>query len=354
LLVAQIVIVAVTALGRPLEVWDSWANWGVKARTIYLESYITPSLYTDASRAVTQLDYPLLVPLLEAWTYNWVGAPDDRLAGITSLLFYLALLGVCYSAVRSWGGSAALAFTAAVVVGTISNIAGLAAIVFAEVPLLTFASIAGVYLLKWLRGGSPGTLAIAAMGAGFMPWTKREGLIVLAALCLGAVVATFRSRRAWIGVGAFLLSAAALSGPWWALTALNSITNPAFGPLTLGTLHANLGRSAVITDLIWRSLTSPGFSYIWPLAALAALLLLLRSLRRKQRRADLTMVVIPVAVLLYIPMAASVYLFSSLVPFEQHVLASVDRLVKLVTPLVALWVALTGTTSDERPMTDDD
>ena len=82
LLIIQSGLVIVSALGRPLYVWDSWVNWGVKARTIFLEGHISPAVYADPSRAVTLPDYPLHVPLLEAWLYGWLGAPDDRFAGL--------------------------------------------------------------------------------------------------------------------------------------------------------------------------------------------------------------------------------------------------------------------------------
>ncbi|MDQ3929699.1 MAG: hypothetical protein M3328_11215, partial [Chloroflexota bacterium] len=168
LMALQLALVGLSAMGRPLDVWDSWVNWGVKSRSIFLDGYISPAVYADASRTVTHLDYPLLVPLLQSWFYGWVGAPDDRFAGVASVLFYVALLGICYAAVRRQGGSRTLALAVAATVGTVSQVAGLASIVFAEMPLLVFATITGVYLLRWMQGGPPGALLLSGMAAGLL------------------------------------------------------------------------------------------------------------------------------------------------------------------------------------------
>jgi len=119
----QIVFVAIMTAGRPLDSWDSWVTWGMKARTIFLDGRISPAVYADPSRAVTHLDYPLLVPLIEAWLFGWLGAPDDRLAGVVSILFYLALLGIGYSAVRRRAATCRLALSVSVVLASIPQVA---------------------------------------------------------------------------------------------------------------------------------------------------------------------------------------------------------------------------------------
>ncbi|MGA7731514.1 MAG: hypothetical protein WCD37_09615, partial [Chloroflexia bacterium] len=185
----QLMLVGVEALGRPLRVWDSWANWAVKARIIFLDGYISPSVYGDASRAVTQLDYPLRVPLAEAWLFGWLGAPDDRLVGIVHMLFLAALVMLCYCAVRWIGGGRTVALGVAVAVASISNVSGMAGIVFAEMPLIVFAAITAIYLYRWMQGGPAGTLLVACASAGLMPWTKREGAVLLVCVCAGVLLA---------------------------------------------------------------------------------------------------------------------------------------------------------------------
>jgi hypothetical protein len=47
---------------------------------------------------------------------------------------------------------------------------------------------------------------------------------------------------------------------------------------------------------------------------------------------------LPLTAEIYLALSSSVYIFSAFVPFEQHVISSIDRLVGQVTPLVLLWI----------------
>lgn len=333
LLVLQFAMVSVSALGKPLTVWDSWVNWGVKARSIFLDGYISPAVYADASRTVTHLDYPLLVPLLESWLFAWVGAPDDRFAGVASVLFYASLSGLCYSAVRSRGGSRTLSLAAACTVATLWHLTGMAGLVLAEMPLLVFATITGIYLLKWLEGGPPGTLLLAGLGAGFLCWTKRDGILFLASIALAMVLLCWRERRAWQGLMSLLAGVLIVAGPWYLFVALNGLPSPEFASIHPSVLLANLERWSTILPLELDSLLSPLWGYIWPLAALL-LVVVLGSRVRKPTRA-----LIPLAGFLHIVVSGAVYFFSDFVPLEQHVLSSIDRLIAQAAPLVLIWIA---------------
>jgi 4-amino-4-deoxy-L-arabinose transferase-like glycosyltransferase len=336
LIAVQAALVILMAVGRPLEVWDSWVNWAMKARIIFLDGYISPAVYADPSRAITHLDYPLMVPLMEAWFFSWLGTPDDRLAGVPSVLYYLSLVTICYAAVRARGGGQTGALLAATVVATMSLLAGLAGIVFAEMPLVLFTAIASLYLLKWLEGGSAGALLIASLGAGLTLWTKKEGVLLISALCVAALATNFAKRRAWQGVGALGLGAALIAGPWWAFTALNNIVNKSFLHITLDTFQANIGRLPTIAQLEQNSLLNASWSYIWPLAGIVAVLTLFGRKRRHPPAGTLLLV----TALLYIPLAGLIYVFSDFVPYEQHVLSSIDRVLAPIAPLLVVWVAL--------------
>jgi hypothetical protein len=345
LLALQLVLAAIPAVGRPLDVWDSWVNWGVKSRAIFLEGHISPAVYADASRTVTHLDYPLLVPLLQSWFYGWLGAPDDRFAGVASVLFYAALVGICYAAVRGRGGSRTLSLAAAATVGTISQLAGLASIVFAEMPLAVFATISGVYLLKWLEGGPPGALLLSALGAGLLCWTKRDGILFLVAILLAVALTGWRHRRAWQGVSVLAVATLVVAGPWYVFAALNSRPAPDFQSFDLGTLASNIRRWSTIVELEWNSLTNQNWSYIWPLAVLSGILFWVVRRERKPVWAAL----VPIAVVTHLALSGAVFFFSAFVPYEQHILGSIDRLVVQVAPLVVVWIALQAVPATELP-----
>ena len=117
LITVQLLLAGVLAVGQPLAGWDSWTSWGMRARTIFLEGGITPSVVADPSRAVTRPGYPLLTPLLQAWLYRWLDAADDRLAGLVLWLFFAALVGLVYGAVLRRSHNRLFALLAAAAAG---------------------------------------------------------------------------------------------------------------------------------------------------------------------------------------------------------------------------------------------
>jgi hypothetical protein len=334
LLAAQTILVTCMAIGHPLHIWDSWVNWGMKARAIFLEGYLSPAIYTDASRAVTLLGYPLLVPLIEAWFYAWLGAPDDRFAGMLAIMCYLALAGVGYAAVRRWGGSWTMALLTAVTITSIPYIARLTEMVMAEVPLIVMAAVAALYLLEWYERGTKGALLLAALGAAFMPWTKQEGWVLLAALCAALLITGKGRRRALVGVAICIAGAVLIAGPWYVLIAVKGIDNPAFLPLTWTTLQANVNRLAFIVWAELRSLVSLNWGFLWPLATVFGW--------QTWRSGWQVINLLPVAALIYLGLMTLTYLFSDYAPYQQHVISSVDRVIAPVAIFPLLWIAYHG------------
>jgi hypothetical protein len=333
--VMQVVLAAMMAVGGPLHFWDSWVNWAMKARTIFVEGHISPAVYMDSSRAVTLQDYPLMFPLVEAWLFGWIGAPDDRLVGLLSVIFYLALAAMSYAAVRRWRGSSSFALLTAISIISIPHIAGQAGSVFAEVPLAVFTGIAALYLTEWQEHGSKGALLISALAGGFMSWTKREGLILLPVLCAASLIASKETRRAWIGLGACVCSAVIIAGPWYAFVAWKGVVDPAFLSVNLSTLVNNTGRLWFIAIAELKSLASPDWGFVWPLGLLFGLL----SWRSRPAKIHL----LSVSSLLYLGLITLVYVFSAYEPYQQHVISSIDRVIAPVALFPVLWIAGSAT-----------
>jgi hypothetical protein len=341
-LMLQVMYVAVVAVGKPLDIWDSWVTWAMKARIIFLDGSISPAVYADQSRAITHLDYPLLLPLIEAWLFSWVGAPDDRLVGVLAVLFYGALAGVCYSAVRRWGATWRFALGAAVVAVSLPQLPQISGIAFADVPLAVFVTIAAIYLIEWLERDSPGALIVAAAAGGLMPWTKREGLVLLAVICLALLLVGRGGPRAWLGVGGLLLGACILSGPWYGFVAWNGIANTDFLPITIATLRANIDRLPKIMSIVLASLFGSDWGFVWPIASLTGLLAWRGKAHAPELAARRAATLLPVLAVLYLALIGPMFVFSAFVPYEGHVLSSAYRLIAHVAPLPVLWMAYYG------------
>jgi hypothetical protein len=327
----ELAYVALFAVGRPLTLWDSWVTYAMKARIIFLEDHIVDGVFADPSRTVTHLDYPLLVPLLEAWTFKWAGSADDRLAGIQSVFFFAALLILFYSVLRRLGIGEIPALIGTTILATVPNVSGQAVAVFADLPLAAYLTMASAYLILWLRSKSAGDLVIAALAAGLMPWTKREGIMLLSVLCLALLILNFRTRRIWIAPAALVGAAIILSGPWWVFVASHGVHNAAFIAITPSNFITNLPRLPHIVRWELPALLNADWSFIFPLGAFVALY----TLRVRRQAIDL----LPVVTFAYLTMMSFGYIFSDFVPYQQHVVSSIDRLLLHVLPLLLLWLA---------------
>lgn len=345
LIVFQVVSVTLAACGAPLRIWDSWVTWGMKSRIIFLDGGVSPAVYADPSRAVTLLDYPLLAPLNQAWLYGWLGAADDRLVGVLSVLHYLALLGLCAAALQRRGASRLIVLATVTAIAMLPNLATWTGAVLSDVPLALFATAAGLYLAAWLQGEAAGALWVAAWAAGLLPWTKNEGLLlwlalVAALLCIGLTRPGGRPIR--LTLGALLLAALVINAPWQLFLRNHPAPNNAFVPVTWAAWQANAGRLPTIMRLTAAALAGARMSYAWPLAGLLMLGRVIwprgRTPGASRRLAwpDLWLLM-PVV---YIALVSLGFVFSDYQPYWQHVLNSIDRLLAHVTPLLVLWLAL--------------
>lgn len=338
LLAAQLALVATLAVGQPLEGWDAWSSWIMRARTIWLEDGITPAVYADPSRSSTLPSYPLLIPLLDAWIFFWLGAPDDRLVGVTAVFFHLSLAGVCYGALLRRGAAGTLALAGAVAAASLPSMVLLSSFVFVDVPLAVLLAIAAVFTLEWLDRGRGGDLLIAALGVGLLGWTKREGLVLAALLCGAALLAARRSRRGRLATLALGASAALLALPWWLFVARYGHAGADFAPLSPAELAANLSRLPTIVRMSLAELLSPQWAFVWPLAAGLLILTLVRARAGPARRA----ILLPWLAATYLGLMCASYLASSFAPYEAHIRSSLWRLAAHVAPLAVIWLAIEG------------
>jgi uncharacterized membrane protein len=150
---------------------------------------------------------------------------------------------------------------------------------FGDVPLAALALAAALYLTEWQDGGPPGTLLLGALAAGLLPWTKREGAMLVLALCIALPAAGRLRRRAWLGAGAAALAAARLAGPWWAWMAWNGVATNAFAPVTLSAFLDHAARLPAIGALAGGALAGAWWAGLWLVVPAVALLEAARGLR---------------------------------------------------------------------------
>jgi hypothetical protein len=154
--------------------------------------------------------------------------------------------------------------------------------------------------------------------------------VLLAILILALALCRDGRGRWWRAGFSLALAGMAIAGPWYALAWNYGVHNPAFQPVSLESFLAGVDRLPSIATRALLSVAGNAWNYVWFTASMVAGL----RLRRRTSAEDL----LPLSAVLYIVVMAFSYVFSAVVPYQQHVLASIDRVIAHVVLLPLIWI----------------
>lgn len=168
------------ALIRPIEAYDAVAIYAIKSKIFYLANTIPQDYFANLTRLYPHPDYPLNIPLAQVFSYIWMGGLNDQLVKLMFPLFFVAILCLFYSEVRTFASRTyALVFT--FVLASVPQFNAYAANAYLEVPLAFYCFASVVFLLRWFENKADTHLVVmSAIMAGLAGWTKNEGLLYCA------------------------------------------------------------------------------------------------------------------------------------------------------------------------------
>jgi hypothetical protein len=208
----------------PLNRYDAWAIWALKGHALYSFGWADPAVFAGHAYRFANLDYPLLLPSLEAVDYRAMGAFDTRVMLLQFLLLLVAALAALATLLHDrvppvllWAALVALTLAPAVFDQLLTA--------YADVPLaLTFA-VALTAGARWLLTNERWALAVAALAFAGALLTKNEGLLFVVAAYAGLLSAAFRR---WRALAAAAVADALLLLPWRVYTSLHGLHNKDF------------------------------------------------------------------------------------------------------------------------------
>lgn len=324
------------AARSPFE-WDGLFVWEMKAQALMAGEGPHWSYFHDPSRSWSHPSYPLLVPVLRVWFYNWLGGPHEAYGKLSGTLFPLAAAGLLLGPLRHFGrGMSLCAFALFVTTPLTVTGAGSATSGYADYPLAVFYFGAVVFLLR-SREGTPGDLVLAAVLAAALPWIKQEGA-VLFATCL--VLAVFALGLAnWRRLLILATPGVAVLLMWRLFQGVEAVeSDRVFDTPVPGLL---LEKLSLLDDVLGSCLRISANIHDWGFLWLLVPVAVAAGLGPRQRRETLllaTSVAAPVCLL------ASAYLFTRWQPMTEHVLYSFPR-VLLQVSLPAIWLVAARTAS---------
>jgi hypothetical protein len=315
--------------------WDGLFNWESKARHAFLSGGVLPASYfSDESRLRNHLSYPLYLPFTELWIYLCIGDCHQTAVKLLFPTFFAAAIALLWSAARRLTDCLWIAAATALIPLFIpwmtdhglGLLQGYPDFILAAVYLASVAA-----LLVWQVKGVEGAWPVAAAGAALLPWVKQEGVLLLVSVLAQAALA--RGWRGWRST--LLFSAPALAGliAWrLGLSALQTVEESVFHPVTLASLQANLPRLNTIFHLMAGQLSlRENWSLLWWGVPLA-----LACLAWQRRRETLGLTV---AIGLPLLLDVVPYLFTRLDLFF-HIQSSLDRLVLQISLVAVLTLGL--------------
>jgi hypothetical protein len=193
LILFGVVVYSLYALAEPLWSNDYLAIWGLKGKTIFLSAGIPPRLFTDPSLGYSHPEYPLGLPLVYAAVSFLLGRWDDQALALLFPFFQIATLLALTGWLRRRGASATLALGAGALLSQFEPLYSAFQTGLADIPFSFAALLFGCALVDVLDGTDPLASRRLALAAFLSVSTKNEGLLLVAA---GAVLALLASRSA--------------------------------------------------------------------------------------------------------------------------------------------------------------
>ena len=191
---ASVVLLRVAVLGleataQPLYPWDSWQQWGTKARVWFetgeLKRFVSPeewlqistgagdAVYTDANPR-----YPPVVPLIQVWSLGPTHTWDDSAIGLTWAILLAALGAAMAGQLFRISGYWPLALGAAYMAVSLPILDTHAALAgYADLPLSVMFCLAFMAAAAWVRFRRKGDAAMAILLLAFLPLFKRPGIV---------------------------------------------------------------------------------------------------------------------------------------------------------------------------------
>lgn len=337
-LLLEIFVVTWVSFHTPLG-WDGLFNWEMKARLAYENGGVIPTDYFSSSALWwSHREYPLLVPLYEAWFYGWMGVAHQGVTKLVLLLFYLVaagLLAIGEGRVR-WLAPLALFFVPLAWVGDGSAGSG-----YADFPLAVYYLAATIYAGEYWDTESSDSLRLFSSLSVFLPWIKQEGTILWVTL-IGLIII----RNLWLNgsrqkqmqqmLMVVLPGATVLIGWTIHLRFFRISVGQDYLPLTVTTLQANWERVPVILKgLIKELLNWRYWGGLW-IILLPSLLFLRLSQQYKRMWVFMLSIVAPIFVYLWL------YLFISTanMSLEGRLENSLSRLLLQVSLVAVLLIGM--------------
>ncbi len=317
------VMLLIEAQAYPFGGWDAWSSWNLKAKFIFLgreqwNDVLDPVLWRSNTH------YPLLLPSITVWFWDLLGAPDQWVPMINSVLWSVLTAGMLIFGLQALTGRTTAGVTLALAAGTVPLVMTLAVSQYSDI-------VFGVYFLAALLCFLLDLPVLALLFAGLLSFTKVEGTV--ASIILFALIVRHTPfpgpRLGHLFLG-FLIAAL----PTILFLLFISPSNEAFvNGWTSVTKPTTFSRFIFVTVYPFLELISFKWNGLWLLAAGGIALGFKQAFRGKIK-------IIPQALGLYMAVVLAYYQINTFFDIGWWMDNTLSRILFALLPSVMLWVGM--------------
>jgi hypothetical protein len=223
-LIAAIIMEILWCLFRagstPFLAFDAAGIWGYKGKQIFLNHGIPISELGTVRFPIYHADYPLLIPLNQAFLYFFLGHFNDFAAKLLLQGFYLGTTMLFYSFSSRILPARLPRIALTFLLASVPYFSDQATNGYVDVPLAYFFFCSAILLFEWVRTRALLFICLSALNAAFAGMTKNEGfmlalvIVVVLGYCWFKLNKVLTFRQKLIHPLLFLIFLALFLLPW--------------------------------------------------------------------------------------------------------------------------------------------
>jgi hypothetical protein len=213
LLGGYLAVLFVQCVYQPLNSWDAWAKWTMKARAIVLLGGLDTSVFANQAYRPLVLDYPMLIPAVEAIDFRFMGHLDSQ---VIHVQFWLLLVGFLVAAYELLCDRVpqTLLWPSLLLVGSAPALAVNLTSAYADAPIAFFFSLAAIAAWRYVVANERPAAWLFAVMAGACVATKPEGTPFVFGLYVLVAIFAYVKKRSLRPVGIAAIWTLIAIVPW--------------------------------------------------------------------------------------------------------------------------------------------
>jgi hypothetical protein len=228
-LAVPLVLLAVQAVDKPVDRYDGFSNWVLKAKLLLGGGLFTGALNHDAFGVASAAppvsrQYPIGLPAIYAYVLRSIGDANVRIGHLFFVVFLATFALTLWALLRAYvpgpillAGLSYVLWMPALRVQSLSD--------YADVPMSCLLVAAIMAVGFWATGRHAGWLSLGAVFAAAALATKRDAIPFCVVVGAVAAAAVFRQPRRLAALGGAAVCVALTTVPWQLYVTTHGLTN---------------------------------------------------------------------------------------------------------------------------------